>query len=344
MIFQLNAINTKSIMSFTDYFKIQNIYQNKINAKTQIYKYFSTQNDPYTYEEVYKYFKQYTKKISTINTFNKISLYAIHNNIKHKLFSKIIYGNTIKKDKFAENKTISPPFEVFISLEIYNIPVSFQQNTLKKALRPTFKFSYSFNPTRYNGTIEQQLFFYSQTIYDGTIEEIYNLSFPHIHNFQCIYKNYSVEDEEVTKTIYELFVVTGNSIDDCLYLCEINTEGDILEENKYNANIPPVYKLLIKVTLIHDPEFIQQTEEYRRSEIEELELRIENLISRLDTDIDTNKKCTKEETCCICLSAPTNIIFTNCGHMCICGNCDKNLTKCPLCRTTITKQKMEIKM
>ena len=336
-------------MSFKDYFEIQNIYQNKVNTKTQVYKYFSTQNDPYSYEEVYNYFKQYIKKLSTTNTFNKISLYAIHNNIKHNLFSKIIYGNTIKKDKFVENKMISPPFEVFISIDKYDIPISFQQNTLKNALRPTFKLSHSFNPTRFDGTIEQKLFFYSQTIYDGTREEIYNLCIPHIHSFQCIYKNQDVEGEPVTKSIYELFVVTGNSIDDCLYLCEINTDGDILEENKYNTNIPPVYKLLIKVSLVHDPHFIQQREEDIQTELEELEFKLQQISNELEAlknnnDLKTNKKCTKEETCCICLSAPSNILFTDCGHLCICENCDNKLieTKCPMCRTVVTHQKIII--
>ena len=92
---------------------------------------------------------------------------------------------------------------------------------------------------------------------------------------------------------------------------------------------------------------MQQVEEDRQTEIEELEFRIQQLKTELDilkTNTKNNKKCKKEETCCICLSSPSNILFTNCGHLCICENCDNKLSeaKCPLCRTKVTQQKIII--
>ena len=43
----------------------------------------------------------------------------------------------------------------------------------------------------------------------------------------------------------------------------------------------------------------------------------------------------KEETCTICLERIPNVLFCNCGHICVCEKCNeiKKLTKCPVCKT-----------
>ena len=336
-------------MSFNDYFNIQNIYEKNFNSKKQVYKYFHTQDDEYTYSEVYDYFKRYIKNLKNINSFTIIILYIIRNNIKHNIFSKTIYGNTIKKDKFREDKTIQPPFDVFISIETYDIPVYFHKNTIKKELRKTFKFCHEYNPISLDGILKKKLYFYSRTIEHGTPEEIYNHCLPHVLDFQCKYKKDRIDNLPVTKTIYEVIISTGNVTDECLYYIEIDTEGDTLEERVHNVTLPPTYKILIKITLVHDPHFIQQTEDDRQSELEELEFRLQQIKNELEAlknnnDLKTNKKCTKEETCCICLSTPSNILFPDCGHLCICENCNNNLIelKCPMCRTVVTHQKIII--
>ena len=346
--FQFQIINNKRIMSFQEHFNITNIYKNNFNSKKQVYKYFHTQDDEYTYSEVYDYFKQYIKNLKITNSFTIIYLYTIQNNIKHQIFSKIIYGNTIRKDKFTENKTIPPPFEVFISIETYNVPISFSQNTLKKALRPTFKLKREHRPITFDDTIEKKLYFLTKSIEHGTPEEIFNLSLPYIINFQCLYKKDRIYNLPVTKSIYEI-ITTGNNTNECLYYIEIDTEGDTIEERTFNITITTPYKILIKITLVHDPHFIQQTEDDRQSELEELEFRLQQIKNELEAlknnnDLKTNKKCTKEETCCICLSTPSNILFPDCGHLCICENCNNNLIelKCPMCRTVVTHQKIII--
>ena len=305
-------------MSFQEHFNITNIYKNNFNSKKQVYKYFHTQEDEYSYTEVYDYFKQYIKNFKNINSFTIIILYTIQNNIKHHIFSKIIYDNKIIKDKFVENKTLQPPFDVFISIETLDIPVFHFQNTIKKQLRPTFKFSHIHIPTSFDGTLKKKLYFYSRTIQNGTPEEIYNHSLPHVLDFQCKYKKDRIDNLPVTKTIYEVIISTGNVTDECLYYIEIDTEGDTLEERVHNVTLPPTYKILIKITLVHDPHFIQQTEDDRQSELEELEFRLQQIKNELEAlknnnDLKTNKKCTKEETCCICLSTPSNILFPDCG-------------------------------
>ena len=331
-------------MSFQEHFNLTNIYKNNFNSKIQEYKYFHTEDDEYSYSEVYNFYKQFIKNLNNLNSFKIITLYAIQNNTKHHIFSKFYYGNIVKKDKFVENKTLHPPFDVFICIVSYNIPICNFQNTIKKQLRPTFKFSHYYTPTTsFDGTLKKKLFFYSRTIENGTPEEIFNHSLPHVLDFQSKYKNDRIEDFQITKSIYELIITNGNSHDDTLYYIEIDTEGDILEESTYNISLPPSFKILLKITLVYDPQVIQQIEEDRQTEIEELRIRIEQL-EKAKTNIKNNKRCKKEEICCICLTTPSNILFTDCGHLCICENCDNKLSKakCPLCRTKVTQQKIII--
>ena len=48
----------------------------------------------------------------------------------------------------------------------------------------------------------------------------------------------------------------------------------------------------------------------------------------------------KSDQCVICLSNPPNVLFCQCGHLCICKECEdilktkKGRGKCPLCRKT----------
>ena len=47
----------------------------------------------------------------------------------------------------------------------------------------------------------------------------------------------------------------------------------------------------------------------------------------------------KEDECVICLTNPPNILFCNCGHLCVCEECSKtgeSLEKCPVCKTENT--------
>ncbi|GIL72896.1 hypothetical protein Vretifemale_3175 [Volvox reticuliferus] len=37
-------------------------------------------------------------------------------------------------------------------------------------------------------------------------------------------------------------------------------------------------------------------------------------------------------TCVVCLDRDSDIVFSGCGHMCVCNACSVNLQKCPICR------------
>ena len=51
------------------------------------------------------------------------------------------------------------------------------------------------------------------------------------------------------------------------------------------------------------------------------------------------EKFFKEDNCVICLTNPPNILFCNCGHLCVCEECSKtgeSLENCPICKTKNT--------
>ena len=52
-----------------------------------------------------------------------------------------------------------------------------------------------------------------------------------------------------------------------------------------------------------------------------------------------NTKLTfKSNECVICLTNLPKVLFCNCGHLCICEECDRveSLNTCPVCKTETT--------
>ena len=51
-----------------------------------------------------------------------------------------------------------------------------------------------------------------------------------------------------------------------------------------------------------------------------------------------NKKTYKIKECVICLTNPPNVLFCDCGHICLCEKCSemKRFDKCPICKTKKT--------
>ena len=343
-------------MSFEERFNIINVYENEYKSKKQTYKYFSTFEDEFYYSEVYSFFKKYINhlKILFSKSCKTISLYATQNDITHQIFNTSIdaVGNTIKKEKFTNDETIEAPFDIYFQIEIINIPIEFTKNAPKNILRPTFKIKREYSPRTFDGTIEKRLYFYTKRIEygDQTPEEIFNFCLTYLINFQCLYKTDRIDGNTITKSCYEISL-TNETYNKAIYYCEINTNGDTLEESRIyerlNPRIPKPYKILLTIYLIYNPNEEQPINNY---ELEELELRLTNLRSELETyqnNTKTTKKCNKEKTCCICLSSPSNVIFPDCAHICICTNCNYKLNeeeqiKCPLCRTITTQPRLII--
>ena len=57
-----------------------------------------------------------------------------------------------------------------------------------------------------------------------------------------------------------------------------------------------------------------------------------------DEKIINSSQSFKSDECVICLTNQPNILFCNCGHICICGECGKRIKnkECPVCKTENT--------
>ena len=55
---------------------------------------------------------------------------------------------------------------------------------------------------------------------------------------------------------------------------------------------------------------------------------------RRGTKIINVEQIFKSDECVICLNNPSNVLFCNCGHICICEECEKtrSLKNCPICK------------
>ena len=342
-------------MSFVNDFNLINCHKDEHTSKKEIYKFRRSYDNEYSYSDVLRYFKEYIFHLQNLftNSYKSINLYVIQNGVNHHqilFISKDSQNTTIRREKFEEDITIDPPFDVFIQIETINIPIYLSTNTPEKVLRPTFKLKREYYPRTYDETEEKRLYFYTKTIEKSpqTKEEIYNLCIPHLFNLQNLYKSEKVNNWCATKSYYELCIKTLSD-EEAIYYCEIDREGGYIDEDKIYVNLEPSinyrYKIKLTITLIYDPSYLQDIE--IEPEIEHLRVRLQNLSNELEAYQNRSKvtnKCIKSDTCCICLSNPSNIIFTDCGHLCICGSCNEKLTelKCPICRTLITQPRLII--
>ena len=73
----------------------------------------------------------------------------------------------------------------------------------------------------------------------------------------------------------------------------------------------------------------REEEEEREEESEE---------EREEEQVINTDKSFKSDECVICLTNPPNVFLCNCGHLCLCEECDKvnSLEKCPVCKTENT--------
>ena len=77
------------------------------------------------------------------------------------------------------------------------------------------------------------------------------------------------------------------------------------------------------------------TEYWTEEDIEEARRREEE--EKRNKQINTDKTF-KSDECVICLTNSPNVLFCNCGHLCLCGECEEveGLVVCPLCKTENT--------
>ena len=122
---------------------------------------------------------------------------------------------------------------------------------------------------------------------------------------------------------------------------EPKTEGEIA-----NPNITPylknLYQILVTTEFIHiltPPvlHFEVENNEVENDEVEDDEMEIdEELVPPKPLE-----KTFKSNQCVICLEEEPNVLFCNCGHICICEKCASHrYDKCPVCKKENTILRM----
>ena len=118
----------------------------------------------------------------------------------------------------------------------------------------------------------------------------------------------------------------------------LRNEGfNFLNQIQINDYTKGIYTINIKLlTSYHNINLDQyyllkgDIEDEEEEEPEEPEEYIQN-----ETPIINSSKSFKSNECVICLTNPPNVLFCNCGHLCLCSECDKLKisNKCPICKT-----------
>ena len=292
-------------------------------------------------------------------------------------------GATIKKEKFfvEEDCEIPDAFEIYILIELYTLPLSFPQKQIQDVLKPVFELCDEERRDIYEPIPNKIIKYKSKTIETGnnTPHEIFTQTLSHLINFQYLYKNDRIDDIPATTTTYTLEVVGGN-LHRVLYHVEIDKDGVTMRESMPYEVIPsPInapYKLYILIGIYCHPEEqeVNQLDEEAINEtvnrlVEErinqiaqnavnertrwLEEQVQEAARRPRAeDLRVNIRSTREDMCCVCLTKPPNVIFSNCGHLCLCEECNDRLNdnhnfeegnlKCPMCRTEVSQKRIII--
>ena len=164
---------------------------------------------------------------------------------------------------------------------------------------------------------------------ETTKEEIFILSKMYLDQLILQYKNYTIEDQQTTESSYSLSVgileedeLKFKHIYSCFYN---NIEDRISWENKYddNFNIEGDFFVCIDVNTMVITDYDSNDE------------------VKYDKPI---KKTITESECIICFENKSNMLFTDCLHVCVCNVCDSKgrFNKCPMCRTKLKNQKIRI--
>ena len=348
-------------------------YKKSEQTETILLKHVRSIEGEFELSEIYKYCKKdikffmdfYNKSI----TFLDLTLYIINEKEKEDIYYLLIDKNksVLTKEKYylENNKVIYTKFNIFVLIKKFKLPVNIsKKNSLASVLTPTFYHCSGY--LREIDNVKIKVFkFKTKTIETGTYTtlNLYEKSLQHIITLQSAYNNDKVDGLLATKTSYSLEFKSEED-SRTLYYVEINKKMEILQRSTPYLNIRNLikapFKLSILVSVFHDPRDLTEQElleENTTRELEILEDRLQKVKLQLERfkesrNLKLNKKCKKEETCCVCLSSPSNILFPDCGHLCICENCNNNITnstdfneedlKCPLCRTVVTLPRITI--
>ena len=209
-------------------------------------------------------------------------------------------------------------------------------NEVEAQFAPNKILEYESNDTFYEETTRQQIYDYYRNDIDS------------FHEF---YQNSNVEGQPVTSFRYDL-TITGeldDEIDDTYHRVIYDVEFDrdnvrTLEQKFYLTESPTIkapYKVYITIglyTFAGEQEPDIQEEDLPLRDIPEYD----DLLEYSKTH--KLKQTIKEEECVICYEATPNVLYPDCGHISTCKECEDkgDLTKCPVCRTKVYKDKFVI--
>ena len=131
---------------------------------------------------------------------------------------------------------------------------------------------------------------------------------------------------ESTRVVH--FELSYNFTFEDIHLLEyISRYNESLFKTPFNIYVKVTSYFGLKIRRLTEDE---EDEEDESDESEESEDKDE------DGAITINEiKTYKTDECVICLENKNNVLFCNCGHICVCEKCIeiKRLTKCPVCKT-----------
>ena len=116
-----------------------------------------------------------------------------------------------------------------------------------------------------------------------------------------------------------------------------NYEGfNFLNQIRIEDYTKGIYKINIKLLTSYRNISLGQYNLLRSFDIEdEEEPEPEEEYIQNEARIINSSQSFKSDECVICLTNPPNVLFCNCGHLCLCSECERKKlsNKCPICKT-----------
>ena len=111
-------------------------------------------------------------------------------------------------------------------------------------------------------------------------------------------------------------------------------EFNFLNQIRINDHTKRIYKINIKLLTCYRNISLGQYNLLRSFDIED-EPEQEPEYIQNEARIINSSLSFKSNECVICLTNPPNVLFCNCGHLCLCSKCERKKisNKCPICKT-----------
>ena len=111
---------------------------------------------------------------------------------------------------------------------------------------------------------------------------------------------------------------------------------NFLNQIRINDHTKGIYTINIKLLTSYRNISLGQYNLLRSFDIEdEPEQEPEEEYIQNEARIINSSQSFKSDECVICLTNPPNVLFCNCGHLCLCSECERKKlsNKCPICKT-----------